>query len=86
MALENITIKFFCFRHYNEGDYMAKVGSCIVCKQQAQKNDVIRNSVDNTDSINYSLNDCEKSSTSDDDDVDDGITITSAYSTSIKGL
>ena len=59
---------------------MAKVKSCIVCKQQARNNDVII--VDNTDSDGYSLNDCEKSSGSDDhnddDDDDDGITITSA--------
>ena len=64
---------------------MAKVESYIVCKQQAQKSDVIF--VNKTDSDNYSLNDGEKSSSSDDDhDHDDGITITSAYSTSIKGL
>ena len=77
---------FLCFRHYNEGDYMAKVESYIVCKQQAQKSDVIF--VSKTDSDNYSLNDGEKSSSSDDHDHDhdDGITITSAYSTSIKGL
>ena len=66
-----------CFRHY---DYMGKVESCIVCKQQAQKNNVII--VDNTDNDDHSLNDCKKSSSSD----DDGITITSAYSTSTKGL
>ena len=65
---------------------MAKVESYIICKQQAQKSDVIF--VNKTDSDNYSLNDGEKSSSSDDDDHDhdDGITITSAYSTSIKGL
>ena len=64
---------------------MAKVESYIVCKQQAQKSDVIF--VNKTDSDNYSLNDGEKSSSSDDDhDHDDGITITSAYSTSIKDL
>ena len=64
---------------------MAKVESYILCKQQAQKSDVIF--VNKTDSDNYSLNDGEKSSSSDDDhDHDDGITITSAYSTSIKDL
>ena len=74
-------LNFFIFRHYNEGDHMAKVESCIVCKQQAQKNDVII--VGNTDSDDYSFNDCKDSSSSDDGD---GITIASAYSTSIKGL
>ena len=44
-----------CFRHY---DYMGKVESCIVCKQQAQKNNVII--VDNTDNDDHSLNDCKK--------------------------
>ena len=65
---------------------MAKVESYIVCKQQAQKSDAIF--VNKTDSDNYSLNDGEKSSGigDDDHDHDDGITITSAYSTSIKDL
>ena len=71
---------FFMFRHYNEGNHMAKVESCIVCKQQAQKSDVII--VDNTDSDNYSFNDCKGSSSIDDGD---GITIATACSTSIKG-
>ena len=72
---------FFTFRHYNEGDYMEKVESCIVCKQQALKNGVVI--VDNTDSDDYSFNGCKDSSSSDDGD---GITIASVYSTSIKGL
>ena len=74
---------FLRFRNHNEGDYIAKVESCIVCKKKAQKNDVII--VDNTSSDDYSLNDCEKSSSSDHDE-DDGITITSAYFISTKGL
>ena len=60
---------------------MAKVESCIVSKQQAQKNDVVV--VDNTDSDDYSFNDCKDSGSSDDGD---GITVASVYSTSIKGL
>ena len=68
------------FRHYTEGNHMAKVESCIVCKQQTQKGDVII--VDNTGSDDYSFNECKDSSSSDDGD---GITIATAYSTSIKG-
>ena len=74
-------LNFFMFRHYNEGDYTEKFESCIVCKQQAQKNHVII--VDNTGSDDYSFNDCKDSSSSDDGD---GITIASVYSTSVKGL
>ena len=48
---------------------MAKVESCIICKQPARNNNVII--VDNIDSDGYSLNDCEKSSGSDDHNDDD---------------
>ena len=68
------------FRHYTEGNHMTKVESCIVCKQQAQKGDVII--VGNTGSDDYSFNECKDSRSSDDGD---GITIATAYSTSIKG-
>ena len=59
---------------------MAKVQSYIVCKLQAQKNDVV--ALDNTDSNNYSFDGCKDNSSSN----NNKISITSAYSTSMKGL
>ena len=59
---------------------MAKVQSYIVCKQQAQKSDVA--ALDNTDSDNYSFDDCKGNSSSNNNEI----SITSAYSTSMKGL
>lgn len=48
---------------------MAKVESCIVWIQQAQKSEDII--VYNTESNNYILRDCKDSSSSDDNDDDD---------------
>ena len=59
MALENISINFFYVLDIIiQGDYMAKMESCILYKEQSQKNDVII--VEKTDIDDYSLNDGKK--------------------------